>query len=542
MPLVRISPGYTSALAALCLLLGMATASSAGQMSGQLRSMNSTTTSSSAMTSVSGAVLNAATGQPVPRALVRLNDRAMLTDHEGKFEFDQFAAAGNAMLQVNKPGFYSGVEGETMSNTTLRADQIAVPVIVRLYPEALLTGTLTASDGTPLPQVMVTAQRSVYNETGHQWYPAGQNMTNSRGEFRVAVPPGDYRIETAFSPRLRGTAKAILPLRVPSGTSSNASETIHIGSGTEERFDLHPRVAPAYMVSLRLEQSAEGGFPTILARSSDGTVIPLNVARTGPDSELRVQLPSGSFTLMATLNMGEISEYGETTVTVAEQNVSGVVLRMATIPAIPVQVIQDSGSTSDKAPPMPQQLGLMMEDVRDSSSKRGNGTVGLVNSPDHGSFFHAPPGVYRLTARNSGQWFVKSATYGATDLLQQELSISPGSGNSPIVITVSDQTGSLYGTTMVNGSPASVWLYLIPAGRSAAPVYTARSGSDGVFSLPYLPPGSYQAVGFENRHLADYRDPKALAAYSTYIHSVTVNAGDKTELEVNAVPSAEIVP
>src|SRR5215469_4247530 len=40
---------------------------------------------------VTGVVINAATGTPVPRALVQLGNRAMLTDHEGKFEFDQFA-------------------------------------------------------------------------------------------------------------------------------------------------------------------------------------------------------------------------------------------------------------------------------------------------------------------------------------------------------------------------------------------------------------------------------------------------------------------
>ena len=49
-----------------------------------------TSTASTAIPStVQGQVINAATGAPVPRALVRLNDRAVLTDHDGKFRFDQ---------------------------------------------------------------------------------------------------------------------------------------------------------------------------------------------------------------------------------------------------------------------------------------------------------------------------------------------------------------------------------------------------------------------------------------------------------------------
>src|SRR3954454_16064234 len=55
---------------------------------------------SSASLTVTGTVLNAASGLPIPRALVQLSGRSLLTDHEGKFEFDQFTPTGNAVLQV----------------------------------------------------------------------------------------------------------------------------------------------------------------------------------------------------------------------------------------------------------------------------------------------------------------------------------------------------------------------------------------------------------------------------------------------------------
>jgi hypothetical protein len=126
--------------------------------------------------------------------------------------------------------------------------------------------------------------------------------------------------------------------------------------------------------------------------------------------------------------------------------------------------------------------------------------------------------------------------------LQQDLVIALGSGSSPIVVTVSNQTGGLHGTATLNGSPASLWVYLIPTGASATAVYTARSGADGSFDLPYMPPGSYQTIAFESRHSANFRDPKAVAAYSTYMHSVTVTAGNKTSVDILAVPSTELVP
>lgn len=529
------------------ILLSMCALRVIAQMSGVAGGFTTPSSSTSSSITVTGTVLNASNSLPVSRALVRLSDRAVLTDHEGKFEFDQFVSAGSAVLQVTKPGFYSSPEAEAGLSIALGRDQMAAPLVVRLYPEALLTGTLTAADGTALPQIMVTAQRSVYNESGHQWMQVANSMTNSRGEFRLTVPPGDYRIETQFSPRLSGTSKSVLSTIFPASNSSTASSNIHVVSGSEERFDLHPVVANAYTVAVHLDPPAERGFPTITARSSDGTMLPVGMARGASDGDMRLELPNGTFTLMANLNMGEVFEYGETTITIADHPVSGVVLRMAQVPATPVELIQDSGSTSDKASqatpqPTVQQLGLMLESSQDMPFRRGSFSAGPVSVGGGGNAFRVPPGTYHFMARNSGQWFVKSATYGTADLLQQDLMIASSAGSTPVVVTVSNQTGSLRGVATMNGNPASVWVYLVPMGPSATPVYTTRSGTDGSVNLPYLPPGSYQAIAFESRHSANYRDPKAFAAYATYVRSVSVNAGDKATLSLDAVPSLELVP
>src|SRR5206468_2810485 len=127
------------------------------------------------------------------------------------------------------------------------------PVTVRLYPEAIVTGTLSAPDGTPLPRIFVTAQRSTYTETGHQWMPTAQATTNSRGEFRLTVPPGDYRIETAFLQQVPGTGKMLLPLIYPSGSSSLSSASIHLRAGAEEHLELRPHLRQSYNLGLRID-------------------------------------------------------------------------------------------------------------------------------------------------------------------------------------------------------------------------------------------------------------------------------------------------
>jgi hypothetical protein len=109
-------------------------------------------------------------------------------------------------------------------------------------------------------------------------------------------------------------------------------------------------------------------------------------------------------------------------------------------------------------------------------------------------------------------------------------------------VIVSNQTGSLQGTVNLNGSPAACWVYLIPTGLNAQSVIALSSTNSGSYTAAHLPPGNYQAIAFERRHSANYRDPASLAPFSSHVHSVTVNAGDKPTLNLDAVPITEVGP
>jgi phage-related tail fiber protein len=147
-----------------------------------------------------------------------------------------------------------------------------------------------------------------------------------------------------------------------------------------------------------------------------------------------------------------------------------------------------------------------------------------------------------LVGRNSGAWYIKSASYGDSDLLEQELVVAPGASGTPIRVVVSNQTGALQGTVHLNGDPVASWVYLIPSGPSAQVEYSIRSSSAGSYSFAHLPPGSYQAISFQRRHSADYRNPESLTPFGDHVHSVTINAGDKPTLNLDAVPATEVIP
>jgi hypothetical protein len=336
---------------------------------------------------------------------------------------------------------------------------------------------------------------------------------------------------------------------VPNEGSSDTSQTIRVRSGEEQHFELRPAISVTHSVTINT-QSADGrGFMRMSARSSNGSTLQVNQQTGSQPGTTTVLLPQGTYTLSAMRGNPENFEQAETTVTVPDHDISGVVMQFSPVPAIPVELIVDSSgstsSTSDNTPPQPPsiaQLGLSLQNDQ-PDPERGDASIRPAQRRDQSFAFTAPPGSYRLQARNIGSWYVKSATYGDSDLLQQSLAVVPGAAGTPIRIVVSNQMGGLQGTVSLNGNPAPTWVYLIPTTPSAQAVITLRSnGSTGSYSSTRLPPGSYQAVAFEGRHSANYRDPASLAPFSSHVHSVTVSAGAEPTLNLDAVPIAEVTP
>jgi hypothetical protein len=511
-------------------------------VSSNMPGAGSAATSAAAPSTVSGVVKNAVTGAPVPRALVRLNDRAVLTDHDGNFRFDQNTSS-SANVMVNKPGYYPGIEMQDTENLYLQGAQLGVPLELRLYPEAILTGTVLGPDGIPLPRISVNAQRKYFDEMGHRWMQMGQDQTDSHGNFRIPVQAGEYRIQTHYTPLDRTTGEAVLPVIVTGDGSPGTSEAFHVRSGEERHFELRPAVSPTHNVMASIELGNGGGdLGRISARASDGSVLQVNPQRNGGSGETKIQLPQGTFTLTAMRGNGDMQEEAETRVTVQDHDISGVVLQFSPVPSIPVELIVESSDTSDNAlaPTLPQ-FGLVLESDQ-QDPERGDAIVRMAPRKDQSYVFITPPGRYRLQGRDTGTWFIKGASYGDSDLLREDLVVVPGAAGTPIRVTVSNATGSLQGTVSLKGNPSAAWIYLVPTGPSAQAVMTLHSGTTGTYTAAHLPPGSYQVVAFERRHSVNYRDPASLAAYSSYVHSLTVNAGDKPTLNLDAVPVTEVTP
>src|SRR5215471_13890424 len=85
---------------------------------------------------VEGTVINSATGRPLPRALVHLSGRAMLTGGEGEFSFDA-VSPGKAQVSAYKPGYFAPGSNAGQSSIIIDVGPDAGKVMLKLAPEAV---------------------------------------------------------------------------------------------------------------------------------------------------------------------------------------------------------------------------------------------------------------------------------------------------------------------------------------------------------------------------------------------------------------------
>ncbi len=503
---------------------------------------------------LAGRVLNAVTGGPVGRALVQIGDRAMLTDSEGRFRFEQPGQSA-AMLRLTKPGFSTNPEQmETAVNAGLD-DSDPASLTLEVWPEGLLTGTVMAPDGEPLFRISVMARRDVFDEQGHRRQIMGQTQTDSHGRFRIPVTEGSYVLETQFSPRGFERDEAVLPVTFPAASSSSSGDLIHVGSGEQQEVQLRPGVSRTHIVTLPLEAGDEAPGLRVTAQASDGTSFSANAMRSLEPGAVRLNLPSGTYALHVTRFSRDGMQYGESKVTVPDHDVSGAMLHLAALSGIPVELVVDTSSAQTPAggnggrtgatapnPPNIIQFNLVLEPVDTDVTSPFQFGVRPTQQRDNSALITAPPGVYRLNASGSGGWYVRSATSRGTDLMREPLTVSPGSSPSPITLVVSNQTGSLQGTVKLAGTPSACWIYLIANAPALPAVIIRRSDLSGSFRITDVPPGSYRAVAFPYRHSANLEDPAVLNRFATHLGSVSVSAGAAANLDLEAVTVKEMAP
>lgn len=491
---------------------------------------------------IHGQVVNALTGAAVPRALVTLNSRQALTDSQGRFEFPAFGDA-QASVMVIKPGYSQSAEAGEMYVQQKILD-LSAAVEVKLYPDAVLSGTAAGQDGLPLSQIPISLRRANYDVSGPRWINAGFSVSNSRGEYRFVVPAGRYRLALGYSPRSRDTQEAVLPLEFPNVSSSNTlSSWIALSPGEERQIDLRPRTGDVHPMIVRVDGAGSRQNVRFTAVPGSGETINLNASPGAGQGEYRVELPVGSYSIHVQSDTREESFFGSGRVAVSDAENASLTLHLAPATSLPIEVAVDPASQSLTAGLSAvvdiAQFGLYLRDLAGGADS-SNPDIPARAKEDRTFEFRVPAGRYRLGGNGGGNWYVESATYGGTaNLLTGDLAIAAGSAGEAIRLVVGNVHGSVRGQVTLPAPASTAWVYFLPRQPALAMPNPQSTGADGRF-FASLPAGSYVVVAFSRRVQEDLRDPETVDRLTGGAKTVEVTSGTNPVISLTLSQTPEI--
>jgi 5-hydroxyisourate hydrolase-like protein (transthyretin family) len=466
--------------------------------------------------SVSGVVLDAATGAPIPNAIASLcayglHDseiaicREVKADQQGRFLFSR-QKAGRYYLSFQAEGYLK----DSLRNTGRGGSNFVVhdggtfSARMTLWPAATITGRLVDETGQPIEGLSVSAvQRSTslgrrfvrrYQYRGD----SSDAVTGADGVFYLAdLKPGAYFLLATFdavrSPAAIVEEKGYVPAYYPHGDTLEEAQPLCIAPGEKRSvdFQLHPRPTRAVRFHLGLPD----GFkvmsgPLIGLQDSRGNFVGIHI-RDDFDEKSHLltlsSLPPGAYSLQVSTGLYKTDYEG----------------------SISFVVHSDDQQDFDLPMNLPLELSAHVQNPPEFRSSRKklwlfdmepDGNVQLQDAgqePDsNGSlvFGGLYPGHLKLYLRTDDYVYLRSAQLGAQDVLAHGIELS-GPEKETLKLVLARATGEVSGH--VNGADgkavSSADVKLLVQGDDIPYVFRSTPASaDGSFHFAGIPPGKYQ--------------------------------------------------
>lgn len=521
---------------------------------------------------LTGTVVNSVTGEPIPHAMIQMMgmaSRVALTDSEGKFEFDNLPET-QAMLQARKPGYFSEMElrrgqGRIKPiNITAGMGSVTVP----LTPAGVVTGRVTTADGEPLESVRVRLKVKIIQNGRRQWMNRNGANTDEDGFFRIGnLQPGTYYLFTdGGGGRLFSAPdETIAPTYFPGVNDVSAASPLEVKPGNTTIADLVLRKEKAYHVSGVVTglQAGQGANVQLVGPGGDSLPIGGSVNAGSTTFELR-RVPAGTYTLKVTAQTmgpgingmvrGMVGGFaggggmprmpqtytGSVPITVSG-DLTGVTVALQPSTTIPVSVRTEFANKSSESEgaffsmgrnsrPFQQYVNLHL--VRADGTEPNNQYYAqMVGSQENMSLAiqNVEPGRYRVEFMPMGNNYIKSATYGNTDLLRDEMVVT-GGDSLPIDVVVRDDAAQLSGTARC--ADMQCWVLVLPESNPALQARFTYVNPQGTFQEMGLAPGTYRVYAFDRSDGIEFTNPDVMKSYGARSETVVLSAGQKAQVNV----------
>ncbi len=533
---------------------------------------------------LSGTVVNSATGSGVPHALVTFNGVASgyrFTDASGSFRVEG-VPQGFYSLNATKPGFLSEEEASgnenafveevrqvddpstqkirslSYANSSVELNADSAPAKMTLVPTSAMEGTVVDENSEPLDGVIVQAIKIKSSFTGVSYVPSQSTRTDDRGHYYMSgLTPGDYvaRLagEVSATTYFIGTTlnpnndhRGVQPVYYPGVETLSSATVLHLLPGERPSADFRQTPEPAFDINGRLTGILPRAW-TQIQLYRDGDRLPIGRASVNLSTgQFRViDVPRGSYTLRALQYGADPSKYvaAEVPVSIEAEPLQNVNVELMGGVKIPVSVSYEAGAQPD-SPVM-----LMLQPLRTPANVR-EATIGKVakrpariGQPGLPHFQTAtesaggkdePPALsdvitdrYRLRATLiSHSDYLASAMLGGVDVLNNEFSVNGDAGELHIVVR--GDSATLAGQVTANDRPAvDAMVYLIPASGVTDLLKVTESDEQGHYEIEGVTPGDYRVRAWTG-------PPSAKDILSPGGTAITLGAGDHRTAAVEA--------
>jgi 5-hydroxyisourate hydrolase-like protein (transthyretin family) len=481
---------------------------------------------------IAGTVVNAATGEPVPRVTVAALSASdhqpvaqVVTGDDGRFAVEGLAAA-KYELSASRRGFLTALydEHEGNYNTAILTGegQQTEDLLFRLTPVASLYGVVTDDGGDPVEnaKVLLFVKPRSHNP-GDRITLKDEATTDDIGAYDFGnLSPGEYYLAVTaqpwfalrrLAPRQRLEAASSTPLDVAypvtffDSTTEDASATpIVLTGGSREEANFNLRAVPALHLTVTLPVShGEINSRGVLRQAIFGSVISENnwrVSSYPQEGEVeftglapgRYELTQGDPPRIADLDAAD-SQQVDPNLGKPAVDLSGT-LRSSSGAALPDRVFLSLESLDAMHP---------LEPIRVEIS---NGQF---------TFQAIQQGIWELTASTQEKQLpITSISISGHSHPGNQLTVSDKPMQVMVTVSLSETRIEGFARKAEKGA-SGVMVLLVPKDLAAFPALARRdqSDSDGSFALRDAAPGHYTVVAIENGWDLDWERPEVIGRY-----------------------------
>ena len=510
---------------------------------------------------VRGLVVNTATGDPVPHALVKTGDRPVLgalTDGEGRFEISGLPV-GEKTFYVRKPGFRDptvGEEGYGFAGHVVRVAEGMPEVSFPLAPDNSISGHVTLSTGAPALGIGLILVRQEFVDGRPGWKEVERHQSTPDGSFRYSgLRDGTYLVmsqpefdnDRVVEPSCKAGAPTTIPGYSPQIYPASRELTdaipIVLAGGQSVEVNLGLNLTEFHLVEVAVAPVPSGvGWKfshVLLDRGGGEPDFPIHEEK---DHSLCAYLPDGTYTLtikaerdmtrvgraalaagahgLALASVLEFSVEGQAgrnlRGSLGEEVVTQVHLRYEPKPPAPVKGPSSSRDGEEREDGEP----LTLFATRVNSVVRDHDTAVDASLSDESTYAleMASPGAYWIHATAARQGVCLGAvTSGGQNMARTPWISGSSGGGTPIEVVLHTDCAKLTvqapAALLANGGgeEPTLYLYAVPEFDSVEGLVERQIVPGGDHSVMFedLMPGPYRVFALHTKRSIEFRGAAA---------------------------------